>query len=112
MNDYDNMLEKEIKDKLEKKALMLKVHKKQHWNANFGMIASLGGVIISPIILSIWLGSVLEKKYPMNFSWQLTMIFVGFLWGFVNAYYWIKLENAKIAKNEQRDEDEIKRGLK
>ena len=109
MADYDEIAEAKIQKTLERKARLLAIRKKQRWRSDFGMVASLGGVIIVPILLGIWIGGKLEELYPVEFSWRLTMLFLGFWWGGINAYFWIKIENDKIKKNEQFIETEIKK---
>lgn len=102
MADYDETLEKKIQQELTKKAAQLRVRHKQTWNAQFGMIASLGGVVIVPILLGIWSGGWLDEHFPQRFSWKLSLLFLGAVWGFINAYFWVKNEDAKIARNEQQ----------
>lgn len=109
MADYDEIAEAKIQKTLTRKAKLLALRKKQKWRANFGMVAALGGVIITPLLIGIWSGGVLEELYPVDFSWRLTMLFLGFVWGGVNAYFWIKIENDKIKKNEQQIEMEIEK---
>lgn len=108
MADY-NAPEKDINQTLIDKAELLKARDNRHWSSNFGMIASLGGVIIVPLLLGISGGGWLDEHYPERFSWRLSGIFLGFLWGLINAYFWIALENKKIerlsktAKRRQND---------
>ena len=98
MADYDEVAEKKILQILTKKAEKIKRRDKQSWSANFGMIASLGGVFIVPILLGVWLGGVLDAEFPQQFSWRLSLIFLGFLWGLANSYMWIRVENKKIER--------------
>lgn len=111
MTEYDEIAEKKIQKTLQRKAEQLKLRRKQRWNADFGMIASLGGVFIVPILLGIWGGKWLDEVFPQSFSWQLSLLFGGMLWGLINAYFWLKIENEKIARHEQHNEQEIKKGL-
>ncbi len=111
-DDFDDTAEKEIRNTLIKKAQQLKTRRQQRWNANFGMIASLGGVIIVPILLGVFCGGWLDKHFPVGFSWRLSLLFFGFVWGLANAYYWIKNEEAKIEKNEQKTAESLKQGEK
>lgn len=104
MTEFDNSHGKEICDKLVRKAELLKKRPYRTWNANFGMIASLGGVIIVPILLGLWSGGYLDRVSPQRFSWRLLLLFLGFLWGGFNAFCWVKMENKKIAKLEERTE--------
>lgn len=111
-DDFDDTAEKEIHNTLMRKARQLKTRKQQRWNADFGMIASLGGVIIVPILLGVFGGGWLDEHFPVYFSWRLSLLFFGFVWGLVNAYYWLKNEEAKIEKNEQKTIEVLKQGEK
>lgn len=111
-DDFDDTAEKEIRNALVRKAQQLKMRRRQRWNADFGMIASLGGVIIVPILLGVFGGGWLDKHFPLDFSWRLSLLFLGLLWGFVNGYYWLKIENAKIEHSEQRAKQELQKDEK
>lgn len=91
-----DMNDEKLEKTLVRKAELMQRRNSRSWRANFGMIASLGGVIIVPILLCLWGGSYLDEVLPQRFSWRLSLLFVGFAWGFFNAYHWIKIENEKI----------------
>lgn len=90
--------EQDINEMLLHKAELLKLRSERHWSSNFGMIASLGGVIITPLLLGIFGGGWLDEHYPEHFSWRLSGLFLGFLWGGINAYFWVNIENKKIER--------------
>jgi len=110
MTDYDETAEKKIQKILVRKAEQMKLRDRQVWRANFGMIASLGGVFLMPLILGIWIGGLLDEEFPQRFSWRLTLLFFGALWGFANAYFWIKIENEKISRQERYPEERTRKG--
>ncbi len=97
MEDY-NKPDDYINRTLSHKVEQLENRPYRHWSSNFGMIASLGGVIIMPILLGLWGGGYLDEYYPQHFSWRLSGLFLGFFWGIMNAYFWIKIEERKIAR--------------
>lgn len=107
MTEFDENNEKAVRESLARKAAMLKMRKNQHWSSHFGLIAALGGVIILPIVIGIFTGTYLDNHFPITFSWKLSLIFCGFVWGMVNAYFWIKTENAKIESGEKEFKDII-----
>ena len=111
-DDFDDTAEKEIRNALVRKAQQLKMRRRQRWSADFGMIASLGGVIIVPILLGVIGGGWLDEHYPLDFSWRLSLLFLGVFWGFVNGYYWLKFENAKIEHSEQLAKQELQKDEK
>ena len=90
--------EEKINETLLHKAELIQQRPLRRWNANFGMIASLGGVIIVPLLLGILGGGWLDEHYPQRFSWRLSCLVLGFVWGFANAYFWIVTENKKIER--------------
>ncbi|MBR3675847.1 MAG: hypothetical protein IKN71_01775 [Alphaproteobacteria bacterium] len=111
MVEFEKSQNTKVRDELVYKAEMMKVRPNRHWKTNFGMIASLGGVIILPILLGIWCGGYLDSVIPQRFSWRLSLLFVGFAWGVFNAYMWIKIENDKIAEMDTKSV-EIKKEIK
>jgi len=100
--------DKEERDKLIYKAELMKKRRNSTFNTEFGMIASLGGVIITPMFLGILGGSYLDDTYPQQFSWRLIFLFLGIVWGCINAYFWIAAEEKKIAKLEDKNRKEDK----
>lgn len=103
MVDFETPEDKQLCDDLVYKAELMKQRPFRRWNADFGMIATLGGVIIVPILLGILLGGWLDEILPQRFSWRLSLLFVGFTWGMFNAYWWVKIEEAKIANLENEN---------
>lgn len=94
----DMQHEQQVEEILLHKAELIQQRPFRRWHANFGLIASLGGVVIVPIILGIFGGDWLDNNYPQAFSWRLSGLFLGFMWGLMNGYFWLKIENNKIAK--------------
>jgi predicted F0F1-ATPase subunit len=109
MTDYNETVEQKIKKKLARKTEEMKMRYQRRRTAGFGMIASLGGVIITPILLGIFGGGYLDEVYPQSFSWRLNLLFLGLVWGLVNAYFWLKIENEKMAEADRRIAEKIKR---
>ncbi len=111
MVEFEQSQNAKVRDELVYKAELMKRRSERHWHTNFGMIASLGGVIVIPILLGIWLGGYLDEALPQRFSWRLSLLFVGFVWGGFNAYMWVTMENRKIAELDAK-RDALKKGEK
>lgn len=112
MVEFEKSQSDKVRDELIYKAELLKRRDNgQQFHSHFGMIASLGGVIIVPILLGIWLGGYLDEVVPQRFSWRLSLLFVGFAWGAFNAYMWLSLQNKKIAEMDEKM-DALKKGEK
>lgn len=107
MAEFDENNEKVMRENLVRKAVMLKMRRNQHWSGNFGLITALGGVIILPIVIGILTGTYLDNHFPITFSWKLSLIFCGFVWGMANAYFWIKTEIAKSEAVKKEFNDKI-----
>lgn len=101
MVEFEKSNAEEIRNELIRRAENLR-RKKGMLSANFGMVASLGGVIIVPLLLGIFLGGYLDEKVPVSFSWRLSCLFMGAVWGAFNAYFWVKNEENKIRKMEEK----------
>lgn len=92
-----NKLTKIIAKKVQRKLEAKKEHS-NIWRMSsfFGLI---GFSVIIPLALLIWLGTYLDAAYPTGFSWTMTGIIVGLIVGGLNAWRWIKKEDAEIEKD-------------
>lgn len=112
MAEFKDEKTEEIAEQLARKAVLRQIKPEQKISAGFGLIAALGGVIIIPILLGIWGGTFMDEHYPVSFSWKLSLIFCGFVWGMVNAYFWIKIENEKISASENLLQEKVNKEMK
>lgn len=69
----------------------------------FGMFGLVGWSVTVPTFLGAMLGLWLDKHYPGQHSWTLTLLIVGLTIGCLNAWHWVSREN-----NAMRDESENK----
>lgn len=111
MVEFEKAQNLKVRDELIHKTELLKRRPYRRWSTNFGMIASLGGVIIVPMLLGLWCGGYLDSVAPQRFSWRLSLLFVGFVWGAFNAYMWVSIENKKIDELEAKS-DVLRKGEK
>ncbi len=58
-----------------------------------GLFGLIGWSIMIPTLAGIALGLWLDKQWPGQMSWTLTMLFVGVVLGCVNAWRWIGEES-------------------
>ena len=61
-----------------------------------GMFGLIGWSVMIPTIAGIALGVWIDKNWPGQVSWTLTLLFVGVVLGCMNAWRWI---------GEERDDD-------
>jgi ATP synthase protein I len=58
-----------------------------------GLFGLIGWSIMIPTLAGVALGLWLDKQWPGQMSWTLTMLFVGVVLGCVNAWRWIGEES-------------------
>lgn len=68
-----------------------------------GMIGTVGWSIAVPTLIGVGLGIWIDKRWPGRISWTLTFLFVGLMFGCINAYYWVRKEIKRI-EEEQKDD--------
>jgi len=67
---------------------------------HFGQIWDISWMTVAPIILGLFLGQYLDRKYPKGFSWTLSMLILGIFLSFYNLYQFFERE---IRNSEQKD---------
>jgi ATP synthase protein I len=70
-----------------------------------GMMGLIGWSVAIPTLLGAVVGLWLDKHYPMDFSWTLTMLLIGLIIGCFNAWHWVTKEYHKM-QQEQEDNNE------
>ncbi|NJL81109.1 MAG: ATP synthase subunit [Richelia sp. SM2_1_7] len=58
-----------------------------------GMFGIIGWSIAIPTLLGIALGVWIDTKFPSQYSWTLMLLFIGVVFGCINAWYWIERES-------------------
>ncbi|MCS7241846.1 AtpZ/AtpI family protein [Candidatus Caldatribacterium sp.] len=51
-----------------------------------GEVWDLAWVTIAPILFGVFLGQYLDRKYPLGFSWTLSLLALGATLGLYNLY--------------------------
>ena len=64
-----------------------------------GMMGLIGWSVAIPTLIGIVIGVWIDTRYPGSISWTLTFMFAGLTIGCINAWYWVKKEQQKIAGN-------------
>jgi ATP synthase protein I len=71
--------------------------------AGLGMIGLVGWGISVPTILGVVLGIWLDRRFPAEHSWTLTLLFAGLLVGCMNAWRWIAREERLTRRKESQE---------
>ncbi len=83
-SDFTKSIEQQSKRKI-------KARKNEHRNIWFGlgMFGLIGWSVMIPTIAGIALGIWIDKSWPSQVSWTLTLMFTGIVLGCLNAWRWI-----------------------
>jgi len=58
-----------------------------------GMMGLVGWSVAVPTLLGVFIGAWLDRVYPAEVSWTLTLLLLGLGIGCVQAWYWVKKES-------------------
>lgn len=102
--NYIDEFSQEVGEQENRKLEAMKEHKRSVWQG-LGMFGMVGWTIAVPTLGGVALGKWLDKAHPRSYSWTLTLLFAGLVFGCSVAWYWIKKEHRDMhAKNENNDE--------
>lgn len=75
----------------------LRARREKHHTAWFGlgMFGLVGWSVAVPTLIGIALGLWLDRRWPGQVSWTLTLLIIGVALGCANAWYWIKQESRR-----------------
>ena len=85
---------------------MINYHRNKDENIwkHFGQIWDISWMTVAPIILGLFLGQYLDRKYPKGFSWTLSMLILGIFLAFYNLYQFFDKEIKKYEKKDKKNE--------
>jgi ATP synthase protein I len=58
-----------------------------------GMFGMVGWAVAIPSLIGVAVGVWIDKTYPGPHSWTLMGLFVGVVFGCLNAWFWVKRES-------------------
>lgn len=62
------------------------MNKKYGFLANFALVSQIGVMMVIPIVLGVWLGGMLDRKFGTGPLFLFILIFLGVGSGFRNVY--------------------------
>lgn len=85
---------------------MVRARRRGHTSAWFGLgtFGLVGWSVALPTLAGLALGVWLDRRWPLGFSWTLTLLIVGIAVGCLNAWYWVNREREEIER-EHGDDD-------
>ncbi|EKD35154.1 MAG: hypothetical protein ACD_75C02030G0003 [uncultured bacterium] len=69
------------------------------------MMGLIGWSVAVPTLLGAALGVWLDRRFPVPYSWTLTLLLIGLLLGCLIAWRWIVKEGEKIQEEGEDDND-------
>ncbi|QDU98931.1 AtpZ/AtpI family protein [Lignipirellula cremea] len=73
--------------------------------SGFGMMGLIGWSVVIPTLLGAALGVWLDKQYPGQHSWTLTLLVAGLAVGCFNAWQWVAKEEKAIREEQEHDDE-------
>lgn len=88
----NQQLQEEVERKAKRKlrARQQEEHTTWFWLGMFGLV---GWSIAIPTLVGTALGIWIDRRWPGDISWSLTLLFIGVFVGCLNAWHWIKQES-------------------
>lgn len=73
------------------------------------VFGAVGWQVCIPVVIGAFGGKYLDKHFPFDgISWTLNGLFLGFIFGLICAWFWIKNEEKKIyTETSQKTENEV-----
>ena len=89
----------------EKELRKLRARERHNGSVWFGLgtFGMIGWSVAVPALLGVAVGIWLDERWPATFSWTLTMLFLGFALGCLNAWYWVTRERQQIHRAVEED---------
>ncbi len=100
----EKMFSRDIGEKEKRKLNAQRNGGRSIW-AGMGLFGMVGWTVTVPALLGAMMGSWMDKKHPVSFSWTLTLLITGIITGCLIAGRWVKNENKKINKNKEVDDE-------
>ncbi|MGQ9623265.1 MAG: AtpZ/AtpI family protein [Candidatus Caldatribacteriaceae bacterium] len=73
---------------------------------SLGEVWNLAWITIAPMLLGLLLGQYLDKRHPLGFSWTLSLLALGALFGFYNLYDTLMKASKEMEKKKRKGNDD------
>lgn len=71
---------------------------------DIGILWDLAWMTVTPILLGIFVGQYLDRRYPLGFSWTLSFLVLGAFLGFYNLYDFLMKESRKMGEKDSSND--------
>jgi len=66
-----------------------------------GMMGLIGWSVVVPTLFGAALGSWLDNRHPGMHSWTLALMFMGLVFGCMNAWHWVVKEDKEMREEQE-----------
>jgi ATP synthase protein I len=98
-----DVFSEQVRKNAQRKLNAIQNDKKSVW-VGLGMMGIVGWTIAVPTLFGASLGMWLDKKYPVTFSWTLTLLILGLLAGCLISWHWILKEHKEMNQKNEKNE--------
>jgi ATP synthase protein I len=99
-DDYREKLRQEVARKQARRINGKRQKDRGLWYG-LGVFGIVGWSVVVPFLLFLFIGILIDLKWPGRISWTLTFLLVGIVVGCLNAWYWVSRERKKIEKEDE-----------
>ena len=91
MSEKNQSSEEKLLEKIEKDSAKKSRAQEEGSEIMFGLglFGIVGWSIALPTVSGIAIGVLLDKRFPQNFSWTLTLLFAGVIVGALITWHWL-----------------------
>jgi len=85
----------------EKERLKIRVRQENDETIWFGLgvFGVVGWSVAIPTLIGVAIGLWIDKNWPSQYSWTLTLLIGGVMLGCLNAWYWVKKAGVRKSDN-------------
>lgn len=91
MDEKPSDFTRNVARKARRKAEARRVERRDIWSW-LGMFGLIGWSVAIPTLVGVALGVWLDKRFPGQVSWTLTLLLIGLMLGCINAWRWVRQE--------------------
>lgn len=93
-DSHTQQLSEQVGRRAERKRRAREQSRRTAW-FGLGMFGLVGWSVAIPTLIGIAIGIWLDRRWPSQVSWTLTLLIIGVALGCLNAWYWVKQESGR-----------------
>ncbi|MGM0689467.1 MAG: AtpZ/AtpI family protein [Bacillota bacterium] len=90
--DQEKGLPRTVGEKAKRRIKARRTRERSVW-FGLGMFGMVGWTVAITTLIGVIAGLWIDRTWPGPYSWTLTMLFIGLIFGLFNAWYWVNRES-------------------